>query len=400
MKKVPMVMQMEAVECGAASLSMILAYFGKWLPLEQVREACCVSRDGSSMKNILIAAKKYGLEPSAYKVSPEGLAGMEPAIIHWNFEHFVVFKGMKRDKACLNDPGIGPVEVPMDEFRRSFTGVAMTFELTDHFERSGHQTSIFSYIRRNMTGAYEAFWITFVFALLAAFVALSVPLFTRVFFDEILSGRNAQWAKVFFCLMAMLALFNFVVVLWQQRYAKRIAGQLALRSNTNYLRHLMRLPMSFFAMRYVGDLQQRQQLNETITHSLVEVLAPQIINVMLLVLYLVLMLSYNYTLTLIGVVAAILDLGIVRYYSSRRLDMVRSTQQSEGKYSSATVSCLENIESIKAAGAEEGFFQYWCGLWARKFNKEREMHIQQSRACCRWRYCWWGPGIYCRAISP
>jgi NHLM bacteriocin system ABC transporter peptidase/ATP-binding protein len=330
------------------------------------------------MKNILIAAKKYGLEPSAYQVSPEGLAGMEPAIIHWNFEHFVVFKGMKRGKACLNDPGIGPVEVPMDEFRRSFTGVAMTFELTDHFERSGHQTSIFSYIRRNMTGAYEAFWITFVFALLAAFVALSVPLFTRVFFDEILSGRNAQWAKVFFCLMAMLALFNFVVVIWQQRYAKRIAGQLALRSNTNYLRHLMRLPMSFFAMRYVGDLQQRQQLNETITHSLVEVLAPQIINVMLLVLYLVLMLSYNYTLTLIGVVAAILDLGIVRYYSSRRLDMVRSTQQSEGKYGSATVSCLENIESIKAAGAEEGFFQYWCGLWARKFNKEREMHIQQS----------------------
>ena len=379
MKKVPMVMQMEAVECGAASLSMILAYFGKWLPLEQVREACCVSRDGSSMKNILIAAKKYGLEPSAYKVSAEGLAGMEPAIIHWNFEHFVVFKGMKRGKACLNDPGIGPVEVPMDEFRRSFTGVAMTFELTDRFERSGHQTSIFSYIRRNMTGAYEAFWITFVFALLAAFVALSVPLFTRVFFDEILSGRNAQWAKVFFCLLAMLALFNFVVVLWQQRYAKRIAGQLALRSNTNFLRHLMRLPMGFFAMRYVGDLQQRQQLNETITHSLVEVLAPQIINVMLLVLYLVLMLSYNYTLTLIGVVAAVLDLGIVRYYSSRRLDMVRSTQQSEGKYGSATVSCLENIESIKAAGAEEGFFQYWCGLWARKFNKEREMHIQQSQ---------------------
>ena len=321
MKKVPMVMQMEAVECGAASLSMILAYYGKWLPLEQVREACCVSRDGSSMKNILLAARNYGLEPSAYKVSAEGLAGMEPAIIHWNFEHFVVFKGMKRGKACLNDPGIGPVEVPMDEFRRSFTGIAMTFELTDRFERSGHQTSIFSYIRRNMTGAYEAFWITFVFALLAAFVSLSVPLFTRVFFDEILSGRNAQWAKVFFCLLAMLALFNLVVVLWQQRYAKRIAGQLALRSNT----------------------------------------------------------KYNYTLTLIGVVAAVLDLGIVRYYSSRRLDMVRSTQQSEGKYGSATVSCLENIESIKAAGAEEGFFQYWCGLWARKFNKEREMHIQQSQ---------------------
>ena len=378
MKKVPMVMQMEAVECGAASLSMILAYYGKWLPLEQVREACSVSRDGSSMKNILLAAKTYGLEPSAYKVSAENLAGMEPAIIHWNFEHFVVFKGMRKGKACLNDPGIGPVEIPMDEFRRSFTGVAMTFELTDRFQPSGRPASIFSYIRRNLNGANEAFWLTFIFTLLLAVVTLTLPLLTRVFFDEILSGRNAQWATVFFCLMATLALFNFIVTLWNQRYSKRIAGQLALRGNISYLRHLLRLPMNFFAMRYVGDLQQRQRLNETITHSLVEVLAPQAINVMLLVLYLILMLSYNYVLTLIGVAAALVNLAVVHHYAGQRLNMVRSTQQSMGKYYSATVSCLENIESIKAAGAEEGFFQYWSGLWSRMFNKQREMHVQQS----------------------
>ena len=378
MKKVPMVMQMEAVECGAASLAMILAYYGKWLPLEQVREACSVSRDGSSMKNILLAAKTYGLEPSAYKVSAEDLSGMEPAIIHWNFEHFVVFKGMRKGKAYLNDPGIGPVEIPMDEFRRSFTGVAMTFELTDHFQPSGHPTSIFSYIKHNLSGANEAFWLTFIFTLLLAVVTLTLPLLTRVFFDEILSGRNAQWATIFFCLMAVLALFNFIVTLWQQRYSKRIAGQLALRGNINYLRHLLRLPMNFFAMRYVGDLQQRQRLNESITHSLVEVLAPQAINVMLLVLYLILMLSYNYVLTLIGVAAALVNLAVVHHYAGQRLNMVRSTQQSMGKYYSATVSCLENIESIKAAGAEEGFFQYWSGLWSRMFNKQREMRIQQS----------------------
>ena len=378
MKKVPMVMQMEAVECGAASLAMILAYYGKWLPLEQVREACSVSRDGSSMKNILLAAKTYGLEPSAYKVSAEDLSGMEPAIIHWNFEHFVVFKGMRKGKAYLNDPGIGPVEIPMDEFRRSFTGVAMTFELTDHFQPSGHPTSIFSYIKHNLSGANEAFWLTFIFTLLLAVVTLTLPLLTRVFFDEILSGRNAQWATIFFCLMTALALFNFIVTLWQQRYSKRIAGQLALRGNINYLRHLLRLPMSFFAMRFVGDLQQRQRLNETITHSLVEVLAPQAINVMLLVLYLILMLSYNYVLTLIGVAAALVNLAVVHHYAGQRLNMVRSTQQSMGKYYSATVSCLENIESIKAAGAEEGFFQYWSGLWSRMFNKQREMRIQQS----------------------
>ncbi len=373
-----MVMQMEAVECGAASLSMILAWFGKWLPLEQVREACGVSRDGASMKNIFVAAKAYGLEPSAYKVSAEDLAGMEPAIIHWNFEHFVVFKGMKKDKACLNDPGIGPVEVPMDEFRRSFTGVAMTFERTDQFEPGGHSTRILTYIRKNMKGALSAFWLTFAFTLLLALVTLAAPLFTRVFLDEILSGRNVGWTTVFFCLMATLAIYHFIVVLWHERYAKRIAGQLALHGNMNYLRHLLHLPMNFFAMRFVGDLQQRQRLNETITHSLVEVLAPQLINIGLLVFYLILMLSYNYTLTAIGVVTAIVDLGIVRYYANQRLNMVRSTQQSEGKYFSATVSCLENIESVKAAGAETGFFEFWSGLWARKFNKERAVRMQQA----------------------
>jgi len=377
-KKVPMIMQMEAVECGAASLSMILAYYGKWLPLEQVREACGVSRDGSSMKSIYLAATNYGLEPSAYKVEAEGLAGMAPAIIHWEFEHFVVFKGMRNGKACLNDPGIGPVEVPMDDFRRSYTGIAMTFRVTDEFQPGGHPTSILSYIRKNMKGARTAFWLTFVFALLVAVVAIATPLFAKVFLDEILSGRNTGWAAVLLWLMGGLALFNFIVVLWRERYAKRIAGLLALRGNSNYLRHLLRLPMSFFAMRFVGDLQQRQRLNETITHSLIEVLAPQAINVGLLVLYLVLMLSYSYTLTLIGVAAAVANLCILLHYSNRRLNMVRSTQQSEAKYFSATVSCLDNIESIKAAGAEEGFFEYWSGLWTRKFNKEREIRMQQA----------------------
>lgn len=378
MVKVPMVLQMEAVECGAASLTMILAYYGKWLPLEQVREACGISRDGSSMFNIKRAAINYGLDVSAYKVDAEDLEGMEPAIIHWNFNHFVVFRGIKKGKVCLNDPGVGPVEVPINEFRKSFTGVAMTFELTDRFERGGRPTSILSYIKRNMQGGMTPFWLTFIFALLTAMVALVTPLFTKVFMDEILSGRNVGWATVFFVLMGIVAIFNFIVVLWQQRYSKRIAGQLALKGNANYLRHLMRLPMSFFAMRFVGDLQQRQRLNETITHALVEVLAPQLINIGLLVFYLVLMLSYNYTLTFIGILAAAINLLTVRYYANKRFNLIRATQQSEGKYFSATVSCLENIESIKAAGAETGFFEFWSGLWTQKFNRERAARQQQA----------------------
>ena len=378
--KVPQVMQMEAVECGAASLTMILAHYGKWLPLEEVRTACGVSRDGSSAKSILYAARNYGLEAKGFRTTPEALEGRQPAIIHWDFGHFVVFRGFDRKgRACINDPGAGQVKWPMEEFRKHYTGICLTFQPTERFVPDGQQTSILSYVRKNMKGAGEAFWLTFVFALLGAFVALISPLFTRIFLDEILSGRNADWATWFFMGMSTLALFQFFIVLMQNRYSKLVAGALALKGNKRYLYHLLRLPMPFFAMRNIGDLQQRMHLNQTITHSLVVILAPQVINIGLLVLYLLLMISYSPWLTLIGVIAAGINLGFVQYYSKHRINLIRSMQQSEGQYFSATISCIDNMESIKAAGAETGFFKYWSGLWAHKFNVNANADEQQAQ---------------------
>ena len=228
--KVPMVMQMEAVECGAASLAMILAHYGKWLPLEQVRTDCGVSRDGSSAKSILRAARNYGLDAKGFKMSAEALEGKQPAIIHWNFEHFVVFRGFDRKgRACINDPGAGPVKYPLEEFRKHFTGVCLIFSPTEKFEKYGHPTSILSYIRKNLKGSREAFWLTFIFALMAAFVSLVTPLFTRIFLDEILSGNKNDWIPYFFTGMGAVALYQFFVVLMQTRYAKRVAGSLALK---------------------------------------------------------------------------------------------------------------------------------------------------------------------------
>lgn len=378
--KVPQVMQMEVVECGAASLTMILAHYGKWLPLEEVRAACGVSRDGSSAKMILQAARNYGLDAKGFRMSPEALEGKQPAIIHWNFEHFVVFRGFDRKgRACINDPGIGPVKWPMEEFRKHYTGVCLTFEPTEKFEKGGQQTSILSYMKKNLNGVSEAFWLTFSFALMGAFVALLSPLFTRIFLDEILSGKNADWVKWFFIGMGALAVFQFFVVLLQSCYTKRVAGALALKSNKAYLRHLLRLPMSYFAMRHVGDLQQRMHLNQAITSSLIEVLAPQVINIGLLVLYLFLMFSYSFWLTIIGFVAAGVNLAIVHYFANLRINLIRSMEQSEGQYFSATISCIDNMESIKAAGAETGFFKYWSGLWAHKFNVNANADKQQAQ---------------------
>ncbi len=379
-KRVPTVMQMEALECGAAALTMILAYHGKWLPLEEVRAACGVSRDGTSARSLVEAARGYGLEANGYHVpSAEGLDGMEPAIIHWNFNHYVVFCGFSHGHAVINDPASGPMRVPMKEFRRSFTGVALAFNPTDTFVREGAPISIFSYVRKYLSGAREAFLLTMVFSVLAAVVAISVPLFTSVFLDEILSGRNVDWARFFITAMMGVAVFAFVLEYIASKYSQRIKGSLALKGNVGYMRHLLRLPMPFFAMRYVGDLQQRQHLNESITRSLVQVLAPQLVNIVLLVLYLVLMLTYSTPLTLVGIAAALLNLGLIQWFANRRVNLIRSMEQSEGKYFATTVSCIDNMESIKAAGAETGFFEYWSGLWARKFNVANDADDQEIR---------------------
>jgi len=371
-RRVPMIMQMESLECGAAALAMILGYYGKWIPLEQVREACGVSRDGSSARSLLVAARRYGLAAQGYRVSAEALEGMQPAIIHWNFNHFVVFRGFSRGRALINDPAAGPLSLPMDDFRRSFTGVALEMRPTEAFVAEGAPISILSYVRKYLSGAKEAFWLTLLFCLLAAFVAISVPLFTNIFFDEILSGRNRDWGRTFIVAMAAVALFAFVVEFLKDKYTRRIAGSLAMKGNMNFMQHLLRLPMKFFAMRYVGDLQQRQHLNERITKSLVDVLAPQAINIALTVLYLVLMFTYSVSLSLVGIAAALFNLALVQWFARRRVNLIRSTEQSAGKYFSATVSCIDNMESIKAAGAETGFFAFWSGLWAQKFNRAND----------------------------
>ena len=374
-----MVMQMEALECGAATLAMVLAYYGKWLPLEQVREACGVSRDGSSAHSLLKAARAFGMEANGYRVSVEALEGMQPAILHWNFNHFVVFRGFKAGHAYINDPALGPMELTMEDFSRSFTGVALELKPTDDFQPEGAPVSILSYVKKYLNGAREAFWLTFVFSLLAAFVAISVPLFTNIFFDEILSGRNRDWGATFITAMGAVALFSFMLEFLKDKYSLRIAGSLALKGNVGFLQHLLHLPMAFYAMRYVGDLQQRQHLNERITKSLVDVLAPQLINIALLVLYLILMVSYSLTLSLVGVLAALFNLALIQWFALKRVNLIRTTEQSEGRYFSATVSCIDNMESIKAAGAETGFFSYWSGLWAQKFNRANDADDQEIR---------------------
>ncbi len=366
MPKVPQVMQMEALECGAACLTMILAYYGRWVPLEQVRADCGVSRDGSKASNVLAAARSYGLAAKGMSFSVSALAKKAPypCIIFWNFNHFVVLRGIKGKYAYLNDPARGQVRVTLDEFGKSFTGIALVFEPTDAFEKGGEAPSSFRSSLSYLAGVGPAVAFVMMTAAISSLLGIFNTSLSRVFLDHVLSGENPEWLVPLTAIMALIAVLLMVVNVLNAVYLVNIQGKLAVVSSSRFMRHLLHLPMGFYSQRMVGDLQQRQAANETIAFSLIGQLAPVLINAVMLLLYLVIMVRYSLVLTLMGIVTVALNALVARYISQKRVNVARSVVTDSGKLYAVTVAGVDMIETIKAAGAENGYFQRWAGYQA------------------------------------
>ena len=361
--KVPVVMQMEATECGAASLAMVLAYFGRWLPLEQVRLDCGVGRDGSNAGNLLKAARTYGLKAQGYRCSLDGVKKMSfPLIVHWNFNHFVVLCGFKKEQAVLCDPGRGRVTVSMKEFDEAFTGIALTFEKSEAFTPGGRPRSILVFVRSRLHSALGPFVFVAAITFLIAVAGMAAPVFSRIFMDEILSGKNAAWLTPFLAALGALFLFQTAVSLLQTVCLLKIRGKLAVSANSGFMWHVLRLPIEFFSQRYAGDIAQRQQSNEGIAETLIAHLAPMALNLAMLFFYFFVMLQYSPLLTVIGLFTAVLNLAVTQYVSGKRINLARAQMRDAGKLAATALSGIEMIETIKASGAENGFFERWSGL--------------------------------------
>lgn len=364
--RVPMVMQMEALECGAASLCMILAYYGKWLPLEQVRADCGVSRDGSRAKNVLKAARSYGLDARGYKYETEQLKlnGRFPCIIHWNFNHFVVLAGFKGDKVLINDPARGIIKISMKEFEASFTGVCMMLEPTESFERGGKPKSVLAFARKRLKGTAAAFIFVILTAVISSLIEVINPAFSRVFLDRILTGSNSEWLYPFLLAMIALAMLQVIVTLIRSVYMLKIEGKLAIVANAGFIWHVLRMPMEFFSQRMAGDIASRQESNEGIASSLVNKLGPLLLDFVMLIFYLTVMLRYSPILTLVGVASIMINIFVARYISKKRINITRVQMRDSGLLAGASVAGIGMIETIKASGAENGFFEKWAGYQA------------------------------------
>ena len=364
--KVPVVMQLEALECGAACLTMILAYYGKWIPLEQVRTDCGVSRDGSNARNILLAARSYGLEADAYKAEPEDLkkSGTFPCIVHWEFNHFVVLDGFHNGKVYLNDPGRGKITITEEAFDRSFTGVFILFEPGENFEPSGQKKSTLEFARKRLTGARGAMIYVLLISVIAALFGLINPAISQVFVDRLLSGRNPGWVMPFLILMSVLAGIQLTVSWIRAIYSLRIQAKMAVIGSMTYMWKLMRLPMEFFSQRMVGDLLMRQVTNATIAGTLVNTFAPLLLNTIMMVVYLTVMIRQSLILTLVGIISMVINLLNSFAVSKRRVNITRVQQRDAGKLSGTTLTGISMIETIKASGSENGFFRSWASLQA------------------------------------
>ncbi len=370
--RVPVVMQMEALECGAACLTMVMAYYGKWVPLEQVRLDCGVSRDGSNAKNVLIAARSYGFEAHGFRCELNALREKItcPCIIHWNFNHFVVLDGFKGNYVWLNDPARGEVRVSMEEFDRSFTGICLEIQPGPDFQPGGKPKSTMEFARKRLSGAGTAIAFVLLGTVIGSLFGVINPIFSRFFMDRLLAGENRELLMPFLILMALMGAAQVATSWVEAVYSLKINGKMAVIGNSSYMWKVLHMPMEFFSQRMAGDILQRKGTNASIAATLVNTITPLLMNTVMMFVYLFIMLRYSVSLTMLGIMTIVLNMIVSRIISRKRVNITRVQMRDAGKLSATTLSGIQMVETIKASGAENGFFQKWAGYQASVNSQE------------------------------
>jgi NHLM bacteriocin system ABC transporter peptidase/ATP-binding protein len=377
--KTPTVLQMEAVECGAAALAMILGYYGRLVPLEELRIACGVSRDGTKASNILKAARKYDLAGKGYKKEPAELRTMPlPAIIFWNFNHFVVLEGFGRGKVYINDPASGSRAIGDEEFDYSFTGVVLTFERQPEFKKGGTKRTLLEMIAKRLPGSKLALSYVVLATLALVIPNIVVAAFSRVFIDTVAVGGMQNTLRPLLFAMALTACFKAACTYLQQRSLRRVETALSLSSSSSFFWHILRLPMEFFSQRFGGEIGSRVEINDRIASLLSGELATNLVSILLIGFYAALMYKYDARLTVISVAIALVNLVVLRMMANRRVDMNRKLLQERGKMLGTAMAGLQTIETLKATGSESDFFARWSGLQAKVVSSEQEFGLSSQ----------------------
>jgi NHLM bacteriocin system ABC transporter peptidase/ATP-binding protein len=375
-RRTPTILQMEAVECGAASLAMVLAFHGVWIPLEQLRVACGVSRDGSKASNIVRGAREFGLAARGFKKEPANLNDLPmPCIVHWNFNHFLVLEGLDDTNAYLNDPAQGRRRVSLGEFGESFTGVVLAFEPGDGFCKVGRPPSTLAVISQLMAGSRSAVWLLLLISGMLVVPGILVPTFTRVFVDDVLLRGSEDWLRPLLIGLAATALARGLITALQQSLLLRLQTKISVAMASRFLWHVMALPIAFFNQRHAGDIAARVGANERITRLVSGALATNALNLISLIFFAAAMALYDGLLAAIGIGLSLLNVAALALVARRRDELNYTLAVERGKLDGAAIAIIRTIETLKAGGLEDDAFARWAGHQALVLNAERRLGV-------------------------
>ena len=376
--RTPAILQMEAVECGAASLAIILAYYNRIVPLVELRSECGVSRDGSKASNVLKAARYYGLEAKGFKKSLEDLLNFKPPyIVFWNFNHFLVVEGFTKNKeyVYLSDPASGRRRITWDEFDQSYTGVVLLMEPGEEFKKGGRKKSILFALGSRLQTSKGAIIFCLLAGLLLTIPRLAVPAFSQVFVDEILVGNRQEWLRPLLLGMIFTALLQTLLAQLRFFYLQRLMVKLSVAMSGNYLWHTLRLPIGFYAQRFTGEISSRSELNDKVAEVLSGTLATTIIDTLMIVFYAVIMSIYDPILTALAIFFAAFNFFALQFLSRSRVDANMKVAQESGKVAGVAIGGIQSMETIKASGLESDLFAKFGGYYAKMLNAQQELGL-------------------------
>lgn len=372
--RTPTVLQMEAVECGAACLGMVLGYFGRYVPLEELRYACGVSRDGTKASNIVKAARHYDLKAKGFTMEPAGLRKLPlPLIIFWNFNHFVVVEGFRDDKVLLNDPAAGPRIIDGQEFDECFTGVALAFEPGPEFSKGGRRPSVMNGLMERLMGSRTAFAFVVMASLGLVVPGLLVPAFSRVFVDYYMIQKLEDWLTPLLLAMVGAAFLRGGLSWMQQHFLLRLQTKLSLTASAEFFWHVLRLPIGFYAQRYGGEIGSRVAINDRISQLLAGDLGLSIMNLVTMVVYALIMVQYDVVLTVLGIVFASFNLIAFGLLARKLGDANQKLLLDKGKLTGIAMQGMQMMDSYKASGTEHLLFTRWAGYHAKVVNAEQTL---------------------------
>jgi NHLM bacteriocin system ABC transporter peptidase/ATP-binding protein len=378
--RTPTLLQMEAVECGAAALGIILSYYGRIVPLAELRVSCGVSRDGSKASNVLKAARNYGMQAKGFKKDLKQLREIKPPfIVFWNFNHFLVVEGFVgntgggSDRVWLNDPATGPRSVTMQEFDEAYTGVVLIMEPGAEFKKGGRKPSIIAALYSRLKNSFPELLYCVLIGFLLVIPSLALAAISQVFIDNVLMERRYDWLKPMLIGMGAIALLQAVMNLLQLRKLRYLNLRLSIGMTGQFLSHLLCLSTGFYAQRYAGEISSRIGINNKVASVLSGELARAVIDAVMIIFYGAMMFAYDWVLTLIGIAAIAVNIAVLQWVSRRRIDTGMKLAQDAGKLAGVEIGALQSIETVKAGALESDTFSRWAGYYAKVTSAEQEM---------------------------